>query len=130
MPRKKKTEEVTNSVTFSGDELKILDEVFSDYKGFIEYTYKNNVAIITQGEKMLRESNDKDKTIDLVKALNKYKEQAEMLDLARLRCDQLHQKVQSLLPKEEDEGDTKEWVDEPHDGDTADEPAAEVSEES
>lgn len=81
-----------------------MNEVLADYKGFIEYTYKNNLMIIAQGEQMLKTSGDKDKTIELVKGLEKYKEQAKMLDIARLRADGIHLKVKDVLGiKDEDE---------------------------
>ena len=77
--------------------MNILNEVLSDYKGFIEYTYKNNLMIIAQGEHMLKTSSDKDKTVDLIKAIDQYKEQSKMLDVARLRADSVHLKVKEAL---------------------------------
>ena len=54
----------TIKLTINEEDLNILNEVLSDYKGFIEYTYKNNLMIIAQGEHMLKTSSDKDKTVD------------------------------------------------------------------
>lgn len=125
MPRKKAPE-----ITLKGEELDILNEVLADYKGFIEYTYKNNVAIIAQGEQMLKTSSDKDKTIDLCKAIDKYKEQAKMLDIARLRADGIHIKVKEVLgiKDEPDEVIEPSGTGGGEDGVTANEPDAEVSE--
>ena len=53
--------------------------------------------IIAQGEQMLKTSSDKDKTIDLIKAIDQYKEQSKMLDIARLRADSVHLKVKEAL---------------------------------
>lgn len=94
MPKKKTAEK---QLTLNEEELLILNEVLADYKGFIEYTYKNNLMIIAQGEQMLKTSSDKDKTIDLIKAIDQYKEQAKMLDIARLRADGVHLKVKDVL---------------------------------
>lgn len=127
MPRKK-----TETLTLNKDELVILNEVLEDYKGFVEYTYKNNVAIIAQWENMLRTSNDKDKTTDLVMMLEKYKEQAKMLDIARLRADGIHLKVKDVLgiKEEENESIDPDWTWAKQDGATTNEPDAEVSESS
>lgn len=103
MPKKKTT---TEELTLNKDELHILDEVLTDYKGMVEYTYKHNVAIIAQGEKMLRESNDKDKTLELVKMLEQYKEQSKILDIARLRADGIHLKVKNSLGIKEEVDET------------------------
>lgn len=46
---------------------------------------------------MLKTSSDKDKTIDLIKAIDQYKEQAKYLDVARLRADSVHLKVKDAL---------------------------------
>lgn len=100
MPKKKQAENkhVENkSLTVNEEDLKILNDVLTDYKGFVEYTYKTNVTIIAQGEQMLKTSSDKDKTIDLIKAIDQYKEQAKMLDVARLRADSVHLKVKDAL---------------------------------
>ena len=128
MPRKAKQAE--KEITLKGEELDILNEVLADYKGFIEYTYKNNVAIIAQGEQMLKTSSDKDKTIDLCKAIDKYKEQAKMLDIARLRADGIHIKVKEVLgiKDEPDEVIEPELVGAEQDDSTTNEPNAEVSE--
>lgn len=137
MPRKKTTTvetteaaETTATLTLSQDDLQILHEVLTDYKWFIEYTYRNNVAIIAQGERMLKESSDKDKTIELIKGIDQYKEQAKFLDIARLRADGVHLKVKEALwikdmPDEiiEPAGNGTE-----QDDTTANQPDAEVSE--
>lgn len=126
---KKKIEEKT--LTLSWEELDILNEVLADYKGFIEYTYKNNLMIIAQGEQMLKTSGDKDKTIELVKWLEKYKEQAKMLDIARLRADGIHLKVKDVLGiKDEDEEIKSDGVGWEEVSDTSEQPDAEVSESS
>lgn len=129
MPKKKTT---TEELTLNKDELHILDEVLTDYKGMVEYTYKHNVAIIAQGEKMLKESTDKQKTLDLVKMLEQYKEQSKILDIARLRADGIHLKVKNSLgiKEEVDETTNTEWAGTEQDGNPADEPNAEVSESS
>lgn len=127
MPKKptKKT------LTLNKEELEILNEVLTDYKGFVEFTYKNNVAIIAQGENMLRASNDKDQTTKLVTMLEKYKEQSKMLDIARLRADSLHLKVKDVLGIKDEDADTNESWDGAEENDTsADKQDAEVSEGS
>jgi len=95
MAKKKQAENKT--LVINEEDLKILNDVLTDYKGFVEYTYKTNVTIIAQGEQMLKTSSDKDKTIDLIKAIDQYKEQAKMLDVARLRADSVHLKVKEAL---------------------------------
>ena len=99
MPRKKKEAEQTadKQLMINEEDLNILNEVLTDYKGFVEFTYKNNLMIIAQGEQMLKTSSDKDKTIDLIKAIDQYKEQTKMLDIARLRADSVHIKVKDAL---------------------------------
>lgn len=127
MPKKptKKT------LTLNKEELEILNEVLTDYKGFVEFTYKNNVAIIAQGENMLRTSNDKDQTTKLVTMLEKYKEQSKMLDIARLRADSLHLKVKDVLGIKDENADTNEPWDGTEENDTsANKQDAEVSEGS
>ena len=128
MPKKKATTEKT--LTINEEELNILNEVLADYKGFIEYTYKNNVAIVAQGEQMLKTSSDKDKTIDLIKAIDQYKEQAKMLDIARLRADSVHIKVKDALgiKDEPDEVIEPSGAGEIQDDTSADKSDAEVSE--
>lgn len=124
-------EENIKQLTLSWEELDILNEVLADYKGFIEYTYKNNLMIIAQGEQMLKTSGDKEKTIELVKGLDKYKEQAKMLDIARLRADGIHLKVKDVLGiKDEDEEIKSEWTGWEEVSDTSEQPDAEVSESS
>lgn len=95
MAKKKQAENKT--LVINEEDLKILNDVLTDYKGFVEYTYKTNVTIIAQGEQMLKTSSDKDKTIDLIKAIDQYKEQAKMLDVARLRADSVHSKIKDAL---------------------------------
>lgn len=98
MPKKKQAEKTAEkTLVINEEDLKILNDVLTDYKGFVEYTYKTNVTIIAQGEQMLKTSSDKDKTIDLIKAIDQYKEQAKMLDVARLRADSVHLKVKDAL---------------------------------
>ena len=128
MPKKKT--ETAKTLTINEEDLNILNEVLADYKGFIEYTYKNNVAIIAQGEQMLKTSSDKDKTIDLIKAIDKYKEQAKMLDIARLRADSVHLKVKDALGIKDlpDEVIEPSGAGETQDDTSADKPDAEVSE--
>lgn len=119
------------TLTLNKEELEILNEVLTDYKGFVEFTYKNNVAIIAQGENMLRASNDKDQTTKLVTMLEKYKEQSKMLDIARLRADSLHLKVKNVLGIKDEDADTNESWDGAEENDTsADKQDAEVSEGS
>ena len=79
---------------------------------------------------MLKTSSDKDKTIDLCKAIDKYKEQAKMLDIARLRADGIHIKVKEVLgiKDEPDEVIEPSGTGGGEDGVTANEPDAEVSE--
>lgn len=127
MPKKPTKE----TLTLNKEELEILNEVLTDYKGFVEFTYKNNVAIIAQGENMLRASNDKDQTTKLVTMLEKYKEQSKMLDIARLRADSLHLKVKDVLGIKDEDADTNESWDGAEENDTsADKQDAEVSEGS
>ena len=132
MPKKKveTTETAEKTLTLSWEDLDILNEVIADYKWFVEYTYKNNLMIIAQGEQMLKSSSDKGKTIDLIKAIDQYKEQAKMLDIARLRADGLHQKVKEVLgiKDEPDEVIEPDGAGAKQDDTPADEPNAEVSE--
>lgn len=130
MPRKKKAETAEKTLTINEEELKILDEVLTDYKGFVEFTYKNNVTIIAQGEQMLKTSSDKDKTIELIKGIDKYKEQAKYLDIARLRADWVHLKVKEALgiKDEPDEIINPDWDGAKQDDTPADKSDAEVSE--
>jgi hypothetical protein len=124
MAKKKET------LTLNKEDLDILNEVLADYKGFIEYTYKNNLMIIAQGEQMLKTSSDKAKTIELCKGIDQYKEQAKMLDIARLRADGVHLKVKEALgiKDEPDEVIEPSGDGEGKDDTPADEPNAEVSE--
>lgn len=131
MAKKKQAEKTTDkTLLINEEELNILNEVLEDYKWFVEYTYKNNVAIIAQGEQMLKTSSDKDKTIDLIKAIDQYKEQAKYLDVARLRADSVHLKVKDALGIK----DLPDEIIEPtgagaeQDDTSADKPDAEVSE--
>lgn len=128
MPKKKATAE--KMLQINEEDLNILNEVLADYKGFIEYTYKNNVAIVAQGEQMLKTSSDKDKTIDLIKAIDQYKEQAKMLDIARLRADSVHLKVKDALGIKDlpDEVIEPSGAGETQDDTSADQSSAEVSE--
>ena len=125
MPAKKQ-----KKLTINEEDLNILNEVLTDYKGFVEYTYKNNIMIIAQWEKMLKESNDKSKTIDLCKAIDQYKEQTKVLDIARLRADSVHIKVKDALGIKEEPDEIIEpvWAGEKQDDTPADEQNAEVSE--
>lgn len=116
-------------VIFNEEEGAQLQNILKDYMWFIEYTYKNNVMIITQWEKMLRDEQDKNKTLELVRWLNKYKKQAEMLDLARMRADQLLQKIILVQWELLDEVFEPEWDWELQDGATANEQEPEVSED-
>jgi len=128
----KKTKVTNEELTLNKDELHILDEVLTDYKGMVEYTYKHNVAIIAQGEKMLKESTDKQKTLDLVKMLEQYKEQSKILDIARLRADGIHLKVKDVLGiKDEPDANIKsDGTGTEENGSAADKSDAEVSEGS
>lgn len=131
MAKKKQAEKTTDkTLLINEEELKILNEVLEDYKWFVEYTYKNNVAIIAQGEQMLKTSSDKDKTIDLIKAIDQYKEQAKYLDVARLRADSVHLKVKDALGIKDmpDEIIEPTGAGEEQNDTTADKPDAEVSE--
>jgi len=117
------------SITYSWDDLRTLDAILTDYKGFVEYTYRTNVTIIAQWEQMLKTSSDKAKTIDLIKGINEYKKQAAYLDIARNRADQLHQKLAAVLPDSiYNEGNTEEWAAAPSDDNPTDEPSPAVSE--
>lgn len=117
------------SITYSGDDLRTLDAILTDYKGFVEYTYRTNVTIIAQWEQMLKTSSDKAKTIELIKGINEYKKQAAYLDIARSRADQLHQKLAAVLPDSiYNEGNWEEWTAPTSDDNTADEPSTTVSE--
>jgi hypothetical protein len=128
MARKKQAENKT--LVINEEDLKILNDVLTDYKGFVEYTYKTNVTIIAQGEQMLKTSSDKDKTIDLIKAIDQYKEQAKMLDVARLRADSVHLKVKDALGIKDlpDEVIEPTGAGEVQNDTSADKPNAEVSE--
>ena len=107
-----------------------LAESLKDYKWMVEYAYKHNLMFITQWEKMLREETDKEKTIELVKGLNQYKKNAEMLDLARMRADQLLQKVTLVIWELPDEVIDLEWSWQVQDDNTTDEQQSEVSEDA
>ena len=131
MPKKKtETPEEVKTLLINEEDLSILNEVLADYKGFIEYTYKNNLMIIAQGEQMLKTSSDKDKTIDLIKAIDQYKEQSKMLDIARLRADSVHLKVKEALGIKDlpDEIIEPTGAGEEQNDTAADKPDAEVSE--
>lgn len=127
---KKKAETEAKTLQINEEDLKILNDVLTDYKGFVEYTYKSNLMIIAQGEQMLKTSSDKDKTVDLIKAIDQYKEQSSMLDVARLRADSVHQKVKEALgiKDEPDEIIEPEWAGEVQDDTSTNEQDAEVSE--
>lgn len=126
---KKKAETEAKTLQINEEDLKILNDVLTDYKGFVEYTYKSNLMIIAQGEQMLKTSSDKDKTVDLIKAIDQYKEQSSMLDVARLRADSVHQKVKEALgiKDEPDEIIEPEWAGEVQDDTSTNEQDAEVS---
>lgn len=128
MAKKKQAENKT--LVINEEDLNILNEVLTDYKGFVEYTYKTNVTIIAQGEQMLKTSSDKDKTIDLIKAIDQYKEQAKMLDIARLRADSVHLKVKDALGIKDlpDEVIEPTGAGEEQNDTSADKPQPEVSE--
>lgn len=128
MAKKKQAENKT--LVINEEDLKILNDVLTDYKGFVEYTYKTNVTIIAQGEQMLKTSSDKDKTIDLIKAIDQYKEQAKMLDVARLRADSVHLKIKDALGIKDlpDEIIEPTGAGEEQDDTSANEPQPEVSE--
>ena len=131
MPKKKtETPEEVKTLLINEEDLSILNEVLADYKGFIEYTYKNNLMIIAQGEQMLKTSSDKDKTVDLIKAIDQYKEQSKMLDIARLRADSVHLKVKEALGIKDlpDEIIEPTGAGEEQNDTAADKPDAEVSE--
>lgn len=129
MPRKTTKKE---TLTLNKEELNILHEVLIDYDGFVKFTYKNNVAIIAQGENMLRTSNNKEETAKLVDMLEKYKEQSKLLDIARLRADSLHLKVKDALgiKDEPDESTNEHWDGTEQNDTSANEQDAEVSEGS
>lgn len=128
MAKKKQAENKT--LVINEEDLNILNDVLTDYKGFVEYTYKTNVTIIAQGEQMLKTSSDKDKTIDLIKAIDQYKEQAKMLDIARLRADSVHLKVKDALDIKDlpDEVIEPTGAGEEQNDTSADKPQPEVSE--
>lgn len=128
MAKKKQAENKT--LVINEEDLKVLNDVLTDYKGFVEYTYKTNVTIIAQGEQMLKTSSDKDKTIDLIKAIDQYKEQAKMLDVARLRADSVHLKIKDALGIKDlpDEIIEPTGAGEEQNDTSADKPDAEVSE--
>lgn len=133
MAKKKQAENKqleNKSLTVNEEDLKILNDVLTDYKGFVEYTYKTNVTIIAQGEQMLKTSSDKDKTVDLIKAIDQYKEQAKMLDVARLRADSVHLKVKDALGIKNlpDEVIEPDGIGAEQNDTAANEPNAEVSE--
>ncbi len=127
---KKKAETEAKTLQINEEDLKILNDVLTDYKGFVEYTYKSNLMIIAQGEQMLKTSSDKDKTVDLIKAIDQYKEQSSMLDVARLRADSVHLKVKEALgiKDEPDEIIEPEWAGEVQDDTSTNKQDAEVSE--
>jgi hypothetical protein len=107
-----------------------LAEILKDYKGMVEYAYKHNLMVVTQWEKMLREETNKEKTLELVKWLNQYKKNAEMLDLARMRADQLLQKVTLVIWELPDEVIDLEWSWQVQDDNTTNKQQSEVSEDA
>ncbi len=128
--KKTQTTEQIETLAFNKEECSNLKDILRDYIGMVEYTYKQNLAIVTAWEKALREEQDKNKTLELVKGLNQYKKNAEMLDLARMRADQLKQKVDVFIPDEENETTATEWTWEVQDGTTDNEPETKVSEDA
>jgi hypothetical protein len=79
---------------------------------------------------MLKESSDKAKTIDLIKDIDFVKEQAEKLDIGRLRCDAILLKCRDALgiKTDLDEDIEARRAREKQNGSPADKSDAEVSE--
>lgn len=137
MPRKKKAENevvmTAKNRTFYEEDLKILDEVLTDYKGYARMMYAQALAFIAGYEELEKKWQLEEKLWDQLERYKdmyeKSKENAPMLDIAHLRADSIHLKVKEALGiKEEDEDIKPVWAGEPQDGAAADEPSAEVSE--
>ena len=88
--------------------------------------------MIAHWEAMLKSINDKDKTIDLIADIKDIKEQAEKLDIGRLRCDAILLKCREALgiTTDLDEDINARRAREKQARNTANEPDAEVSESS
>ena len=136
MPRKKKAENKpleNKSLTVNEEDLKILDEVLTDYKGYARMMYAQALAFIAGYEELEKKWQLEEKLWDQLERYKdmyeKSKENAPMLDIAHLRADSIHLKVKEALGiKEENEDIKPVWAGEPQDGAAADEPSAEVSE--
>lgn len=127
MPKKptKKT------LTLNKEELKVLNEVLENYKEMIKFTYTSMLAHIKKGESELKRMNNKGESIEAIKELQGRKEDAAMIDIARLRADSLHLKVKDVLGIKDENADTNESWDGAEENDTsADKQDAEVSEGS
>jgi hypothetical protein len=104
MPKKptKKT------LTLNEEELKVLNEVLENYKEMIKFTYTSMLAHIKKGESELKRMNNKGESIEAIKELQGRKEDAAMIDIARLRADSLHLKVKDVLGIKDENADTNE----------------------
>ena len=120
------------TLTLNEEELKVLNEVLENYKEMIKFTYTSMLAHIKKGESELKRMNNKWESIEAIKELQGRKEDAAMIDIARLRADWLHLKVkESLGIKDEGDESTKsDGTRTEQDGSASDESDAEVSESS
>lgn len=128
MPAKKQ-----KKLTVNEEELKILDEVLTDYKDYVRIMYAQAASFMAGYEELEKKWQLEEKLWDKFEMYKdmyeKSKENAPMLDIAHLRADSIHLKVKEALGiKEENEDIKPVWAGEPQDGAAADEPSAEVSE--
>lgn len=119
--------------TFYEEDLKILDEVLTDYKGYARMMYAQALAFIAGYEELEKKWQLEEKLWDQLERYKdmyeKSKENAPMLDIAHLRADSIHLKVKEALGiKEEDERTEPIWAGEKQNDTPADQPNAEVSE--
>lgn len=120
------------TLTLNEEELKVLNEVLENYKEMIKFTYTSMLAHIKKGESELKRMNNKGESIEAIKELQGRKEDAAMIDIARLRADSLHLKVKDALgiKDEPDESTNEHWDGTEQNDTSANEQDAEVSEGS
>lgn len=126
MPKKK------IEVTLNEEQVKHLSEMLFDYTYWVRDYYTKLAKVIAQWETILKTNNDKNKTIDLIEEIKFIKEQAEKVDIGRLRCDSILLKCREALgiTTDLDEDINARRAREKQARNTTNEPDAEVSEGS
>jgi len=117
-------------VVLNWEQVSHLNDMLFDYTYWMRGYYEDLLRVIAAWKKMLKESSDKDKTVDLIKDLDDMQESAEKLDIGRLRCDAILLKCRDALGIKTDlDEDIKARRDrEAQARNTAKQPATEVSE--